>query len=210
MALGGARPLKRMRSDDEALGRWAGARGRARGRCCQMRRRWGLARADHGATGSAPSWPRGVAASTLESASSDRGSNPREAFVFRGAQKERMLDRFDRRRARPEITFFPCRPFAAQKCAARNARRAPRRRCYKRPRGPMGKASTCGAGEYRLECCRGHSCSRGAPPIARAARAAEHRARARAEASTNQPKQCKSKLCVRAQDIHGKKFRLVG
>jgi hypothetical protein len=29
-------------------------------------------------------WPRGVAVSTLDSASSDRGSNPREAFEYFG------------------------------------------------------------------------------------------------------------------------------
>ena len=120
VALGGARPLKRTRSDDEALGRWAGGRGRARGRCRQMRRRWGLACADHGATGSAPNWLRGVTASTLDSASSDRGSSPREASVLGGAQKERMLDRLDRRRARPEVTCSPCRPCAPVACTCKS------------------------------------------------------------------------------------------
>ena len=72
----------------------------------------GLARAQDGAAGSKPNWLCGVTVSSLDSESSDPGSELREVSLFEGAQKERMLDRFDRHRMRPEITCPPRRPFA--------------------------------------------------------------------------------------------------
>ena len=79
-----------------------------------------------GASGIILNWPRGVTVSTLDSESSDRGSNPREASMLVGAQKKRVLDRFYRHRTRLEITCLPCRPFVKGALVARNCKLVPR------------------------------------------------------------------------------------
>ena len=45
-----------------------------------------LSRFQRVSLGESLAWPRGVTVSTLDSESSDRGSNPREAFLFENVQ----------------------------------------------------------------------------------------------------------------------------